>query len=351
MLVFNGILFGTTNHLARDDSGFRWIDDVPGNAFVYGGKHKYSAAEWLAMHDEKPPPLIEKKYVQMAKELGYARPKWQKLLGKKFKDNLVVAQENLEQKLLQTKNTKYEPVWRECQDFIWSMKPVKINRVRYASLKAMNVKLPGFNPVTGSLDPVRYDRKTKTGRLRVVSGPSVLTIKSEHRNMVQGCRQIDFKNMEPRLLLAFLGREVEGDLYENIQKDLNIKGDRSYVKVSIISSLYGSRVVPEISKYFALKEWIAELEKEVKNNILENYFGRPIQTNGVTGHHLLSLWLQSSAADAALLAFSKFFRANPSLKPHWIIHDACIFSGEGNIPEYLYIDDNIRLPIECTDIK
>jgi hypothetical protein len=287
----------------------------------------------------------------MAAELGLENPKWQKILGKNFNKSLEKANRDISEHLANIDYSDYEKTWRDCQDFIWSMKPTKINRVRYASLKAMNVNLPGFNPVTGSLDPVRYDRKTKTGRLRVVSGPSVLTIKAEHRNLVSQCRQIDFKNMEPRLLLAFLGKEIEGDLYENIQQELNLKGDRSYVKVSIISSLYGSRVVPEISRFFAMEEWIKQLESSKENNILKNYFGRPINVKDVFGHHLLSLWLQSSAADAALLGFSRFFKEYPHLVPHWIIHDACIFSGEGDVPEYLYIDENIKLPIECTEIK
>ena len=156
--------------------------------------------------------------------------------------------------------------------------------------------------------------------------------------------------MEPRLLLSFVGKEVEGDLYENIQKDLNLKGDRSYIKVSIISSLYGSRVVPEISRYFAINEWIKQLEAEKKDGWINNYFGRPISVIDVNGHHLLSLWLQSSAADAALLGFARFFKENKNLNPHWIIHDACIFSGNGDIPKYLYITDKIKLPVECTEI-
>jgi len=351
MLVFNGILFGTETHLVKDENGFRWIEEVPEEAFVYGGRHRYSVDEWLSIVDDPLPSLIDKKYKRMAQELGLENPKWQKILGPSFNKALKLANEEVAKKLKDVKYLEYESTWRECQDFIWSMKPTKINRVRYASLKAMKVNLPGFNPVTGSLDPVRYDRKTKTGRLRVVSGPSVLTIRAEHRNLVSGCRQIDFKNMEPRLLLAFLGKEVDGDLYENIQKELNIKGDRSYVKVSIISSLYGSRVVPEISRFFAMDEWIKQLEASKEKHILKNYFGRPINVKDVHGHHLLSLWLQSSAADAALLGFSRFFKENPTLVPHWIIHDACIFSGEGTVPEYLYINDSIKLPIECTEIK
>lgn len=350
MIIFTNKMFGTENHLSYD-SGYSWINDIPSNAFVYDDNHKYSISEWLIISNQEVPQLIEEKYRKMAEELNLVNPSWHKLLGRAFKDQLKAISESTSKAIEGCEYSDYENVWRTCQDFIWSMKPAKINTPRYASLKALNVNLPGFNPITGSIDPVRYDRRTKTGRLRVIEGPSVLTIKAEHRNIIKGCRQIDFKNMEPRLLLAFLGKEIEGDLYTKIQEDLKIKGDRSYVKVSIISSLYGSRVVPEISKYFAIPQWIDELERDKKDGWIRNYFGRPIDVEDVTGHHLLALWLQSSAADAALLAFAKFFNERPDLTPHWLIHDACIFSGEGTVPEYLYINENIKLPIECTVIK
>jgi hypothetical protein len=350
MIIFTNKLFGTENHLMYN-SGYEWIDSIPSDAFVYDGAHKYSLSDWFSITGSNIPALVEEKYKKMAEELNIENPSWHKLLGNSFKKQIKKITNSTDKMIQECDYRDYEPVWRECQDFMWSMKPAKINRARYASLKALNVNLPGFNPVTGSIDAVRYDRKTKTGRLRVTEGPSVLTIKSTHRNIVKDCRQIDFKNMEPRLLLAFLGKEIHGDLYANIQKDLNLKGDRSYVKVSIISSLYGSRVVPEISEYFAIPHWIEELEKDKKNGWIRNYFGRPISVENVNGHHLLALWLQSSAADAALLAFSKFFKEREDLVPHWIIHDACIFSGEGDIPEYLYINEDIKLPIECTVIK
>tara|TARA_B100001250_G_scaffold315724_1_gene278037 strand:+ start:110 stop:580 length:471 start_codon:yes stop_codon:yes gene_type:complete len=156
--------------------------------------------------------------------------------------------------------------------------------------------------------------------------------------------------MEPRLLLAFAGKFIEGDLYKKIQQDLGIKGDRTYIKVSIISSMYGSRIVPEIADYFALNEWTRQLENQVQSGWIENYFGRPINCKDIKGKHLLALWLQSSAADAALLGFSKFFSERKDLKPHWVIHDACIFSGSGEIPKFLQITPEIKLPIVCTEV-
>lgn len=351
MIVFTKDLFGSENHLAYDE-GYRWINNIPNDAWVYGNlSHPYSIKEWLRMYNVDIPNLVEKKYIRMAEVLGLENPPWQQLLGESFSKNFKLLANDIKLKISISENKKYEANWRKIQSFINSLHPTKADIIRYNSLIAMHGDLPGFNITTGSINPVRYDRRTKTGRLRVTEGPSVLTLKAEYRNVLKDCRQIDFKNMEPRLLLAFLGKEIEGDLYEKIQKDLDIKGDRSYIKVSIISSLYGSKVIPEISKYFALKEWINQLEKDIKDDWIYNYFGRPIYVKDVKGHHLLSLWLQSSAADAALIAFADFFEQNNNLVPHWLIHDACIFSGDGKIPEYLYIDEKLKLPIECTEIK
>jgi hypothetical protein len=351
MIVFTKDLFGTENHLAYE-SGYKWVDKIPDDSWSYGNRaYPFPASEWLAMYNIEIDSVIEKKYIRMAEVLGLENPPWQQLLGSKFSGNIKSLAVDIADKMKLNENKEYEKHWRMIQRFISNLEPAKADALRYSSLRAMNVDLPGFNITTGSINVVRYDRRTKTGRLRVSSGPSVLTLKSEYRTILKNCRQIDFKSMEPRLLLAFLGKEIEGDLYEKIMTDLKIKGDRSYAKVAIISSLYGSKVIPEISKYFAIEEWIYQLQADIKSDWINNYFGRPIYVKNVKGHHLLSLWLQSSAADAALIAFAKFFNQNKNLSPHWIIHDACIFSGTGDIPEYLYINDSLKLPIECTEIK
>ena len=350
MIVFSKRIFGTTTHLLYDN-GFRWSKEIPKEAWVYGEMHPYNISDYLDTWHLKLPRLVEKKYRRMAEVLGVRNPPWNELLGSKFKGGFNKLFQILKCEISQKGSDSYVETYRECQEFLWKLTEPKIDTIRYNSLKAMGSNLSSFRVKNSKLSVVRYNRQTKTGRLKVMSGPSVLTLKSEHRNMLLDCRQVDFQNMEPRLLLAFLGKNVDGDLYENIQKDLGLSGDRSYIKLSIISSLYGSRVVPEISRYFAIEAWIEELEANVKDGWIRNYFKRPIKVENIKGHHLLSLWLQSSAADASLLGFSKLFKDNYNLEPHWVIHDACIFSGNGSIPKYLEITKDIKLPIVCTEIK
>jgi hypothetical protein len=350
MLAFSKNIFGTTTHLLYDN-GFRWSEEIPEEAWVYGEIHPYSISDYLGTWHLKLPGLVDKKYKRMVDILGIVDPPWNELLGSKFKGGFNKLFQILKYEISEKGLDPYRETYRICQDFLWKLQPAAVDITRYNSLKAMGFNLSTFGIRNSKLQVVRYNRTTKTGRLKVMSGPGVLTLRSGHRNMLAGCRQVDFQNMEPRLLLAFLGKTVEGDLYENIQKDLGLVGDRSYIKLSIISSLYGSRVVPEISRYFAIEAWIKELESNVEDGWIRNYFERPIKVDNIVGHHLLSLWLQSSAADASLIGFSNMFKDNYNLSPHWVIHDACIFSGSGKIPEYLEITKDIKLPIVCTEIK
>ena len=121
-------------------------------------------------------------------------------------------------------------------------------------------------------------------------------------------------------------------------------------KLAIFSSIYGGKPYKKVDEIFQIKRWIARLTKSIKDGILENYFGRPINVEGYSENKLLALWLQSSAVDAVLLGFNNLFSENPFLKPHWVIHDACIFSGSGEIPKYLYINENIKLPVSVSEI-
>ena len=95
-----------------------------------------------------------------------------------------------------------------------------------------------------------------------------------------------------------------------------------------MAALYGSgrgdKFAKMLEDYFQLPEKVKELESQVQNDTIRNMFGRIINLNGILGKHLLALWLQSSAADAALFGFYNFSK-QVDIVPHWIIHDGLIF--------------------------
>ena len=140
---------------------------------------------------------------------------------------------------------------------------------------------------------------------------------------------IDFVSIEPNVLLVSQGRKPRTDIYDTLQTDIfDNKISRAKVKIATMAALYGSgrgdKFAKMIEEYFQLPEKIKELESQVEDDSIRNMFGRKINLNGTSGKHLLALWLQSSAADAALYGFYNFSK-KVDIVPHWIIHDGLIF--------------------------
>ena len=75
-------------------------------------------------------------------------------------------------------------------------------------------------------------------------------------------------------------------------------------------------------------------------------YGRPIVIGDATKNHLLSLWLQSSAVDAALTGFCNLLSGHKLAKPHWIIHDALIINKVDISVDHLDVGNNFSLPIK-----
>ena len=344
MLSICNKITGTESYLTWTGS-WTWQHEVKN--YLFGCPHPRSIEPLLKIHGYDVKPLVEQKYLRMATELRLTEANFIGLIGPKFKDHLATYTQEMWQNFENIKDHRYTQFYYDTNDWLWTLQPAPLDGIRLKSIESMGHKYK-FRKAQGFIEPVRYVRsKIKTGRLSVINGPQVMTMKAEHRNMLKNCRQIDFSSMEPRFLLNVSGQHVDGDLYEWVAKHAGLSDDRTHTKIAIISSLYGSaRQIPAVTKLFALEEWEKQLEANVVDNVIENYFGRPIQTEGVKGRHLLSLWLQSSAADAAIKGFADFFRANTHLKPHWIIHDACVFSGEGNVPNEIIIND-MKFPITC----
>ena len=348
MLSISNKITGTAKFLTWDSGSWSWKDTV--QKYIYGSSHARGLEPLLKLHGIELSPLIEKKYLLMASELGLQQANFVGLIGPKFKQRLVEYTEDVANKFESIKDHRYTSFYFDTNDWLWTLEPTPLDYNRYKALKVSGTKF-NFKHNGEYIEAVRYVRsKIKTGRLSVIKGPQVMTMRKEHRNIAKGCRQIDFSSMEPRFLLNVSGIPVEGDLYEWVAKEAGLSDDRTHTKIAIISSLYGSaRQIPKVTELFGLREWEKQLEADVVDNVIENYYGRPIQTEGVLGRHLLALWLQSSAADAAIKGFTDFFRKNTHLKPHWVIHDACVFSGEGTVPTEIIID-GMNFPITCEDI-
>jgi len=360
MFTIDKNILDSEKHLYVTEDNYYWVDYH--KDWVFGAQSTLNVKELLETWNITLPTIVDKKYIAMKRQLNIrGNVPWSKLIGKRpvrKKLNIIIAE--LKKFFKEHESDSYLEILNRTQSFIWSLAPAPIDKTSFEVAKAiadtqgyLKSIIPSYNDEDnlGYINPPRYCRATKTGRLKVISGLNVVGLKKNLRDIVQGCRMIDFSSMEPRFLLATNGDHVEGDIYEWIGNKAKLKGNRTKQKVEIISSMYGSKKIPEVDKILKIEKKISEIKKSKKGNMIKNYFGRPIFAEERNDRHLLSLWLQSSAADAALLAFEIFFKNNPNLKPHWIIHDAVIFSGIGSIPDELKITENLSLPVKVEEIN
>ena len=359
MFTIDKNILDSNMHLYITEDRFYWVDSH--KDWVLGAHGPLNINQLLNIWNINIPTIVDKKYVAMKRQLNLSgSTPWPKLIGKRIvrkKLNNIILE--LKKFFKDYKNDEYIRRHQVIQNFLWSLAPIPIDKTSFDNAKAfadtqgyLKSIVPYQQEVLSDyfISPPRYSRETKTGRCKVSSGINVVGLKKSLRNIAINCRQIDFSSMEPRFLLATNGDHVEGDIYEWIGKKANLKGSRTKQKIEIISSMYGSKKILEVDKILRIEEKISEIKKNKKGNMFKNYFGRPIFAEERNDRHLLSLWLQSSASDAALLAFANFFKYNPKLKPHWVIHDAVIFSGIGNIPDELEITKDLSLPIKVEDI-
>ena len=229
-------------------------------------------------------------------------------------------------------------------------------------LKSMLSMAKGSNRLPVS----RYDRvSTKTGRLTIKAGPQVLTLKKEHRDVFipsspsRKLYEIDFVSLEPRVALCIAGKSVKSDVYAAFSEQSGLGVSRDVAKLAVLCALYGAGkyrlesvlrednsgvsahvLLKEVNNFFAVNNLSKSLVAEASSGFIHNCFGRPIEVDDNRNTMLVNNFLQSSAADIAILGFLDFFeKLNSIVFPKFIIHDALVFEADpkhiGAVNEYV----------------
>jgi len=256
------------------------------------------------------------------------------------------------------------------------IEPVKINCKLYENLIEDDLKqgigiLKTFKPNhDGYASKVEYSKSsTVTGRLKVISGPNILHLNKEYRNILESkwgadgsLVYLDYKSLEPRVLLVTNKIKTIGsipysgslprDIYQHIISELNLDGlvTREEVKTTIISLLYGASreavcfrlknivespndLVDLVTEYFGLDSLKTELLEDYESNdkkFISNFYNRPIFCEDTNPSTLINYYVQSTSVDAALLGFQKvidrliFTDTLNVFSPRFVLHDALI---------------------------
>ena len=252
----------------------------------------------------------------------------------------------------------YKSVWCPSGQLLCSLKSARVDTNVYKELATSIGHDSGafetFKPGAGGfLQPIVYDRfATRTGRLTVIEGPNILTLKKEYRKMLKSTYSdgvicsLDFGALEARIILAEAGKSTtNADLYGELANELfDGKIDRNTVKIAVISELYGAskgslanrlgingykldEFVTTIRSYFG----VAELRKRLKDEFIRlgkvcNKHGRYLELDDPQDHLFVNTFAQSTGVDVALLGFKSIMDrlGIDGVRPLFVLHDALI---------------------------
>jgi len=221
-----------------------------------------------------------------------------------------------------------------------------------------------FRPdADGFAQPIVYKKGDATGRLSIESGPKILHLKKEYRNMIksrwEGGRilQADYVSLEPRILLSLVGKTPDDDVYTHVMntalKDVDIT--RKEAKIIVMGVLYGigdtklqsmlgstinaSVVMSKVKEHFNVSALEYKLKKEYDEcGFVRNHYGRILNPSRSDGPGLISYHVQSTGVDLALQGFNKLIKhiQKYSIKvaPIMIIHDAILLDVHPEVDEY-----------------
>lgn len=349
---------GSSRSLVYDGKSYSWYSKIPKDVWTLGSKnYTHRNIEFVidsvGEQISKSPCEIRKKiYKSLRNEEDDEFIPWSLVLDdgyfKTYIQNLL---DQLWCFLNKWNDTYYMKALIDNRAFLESFKcaHVDLKKLELYKSKERKNQLRSFIPNSdGVLDKISYDQfGSQTGRLTVKSGPQILTLKKEFRDILKSrykngkIFEIDFVSMEPRVALSLIGKNPGDDVYISLSQELfENKYERDVIKLAVLSTLYGSKslsgidiewqekrkIQAKIRDAFQIKKIENNLLDQInKNGYIESRLGRRIFPKNKKKNILYNNFIQSAAADIALIAFKKMIsKISRDIEPLFVIHDAII---------------------------
>ena len=349
---------GTDADFVIENEMGKWSNDASGVEYVIGDpKSALSVDQLLSLYGIEIPSVATDRFRTAMNVVGSQAPPWQKIIPRKeyisrFRDLVSKAQSAVS--VLQ--GNEYSSFFLKSNSVFSSLVPSHVDVAALDSYLAEQ-DVAALRSVkrllSGSVLPApNYNRvKTKTGRLTIVEGPQILTLKKEFRSVFKSSfeggslYEIDFVSLEPRVALNLAkGDDSQDDVYKCFVDTHDLQITRDTAKLAVLCALYGAgtskltrvlkqdnskvtarQLLSKISAFFGVNDLTDVLKSQSKSGYITNYFGRPIEIDDNRGSILVNNFLQSTASDLAIHAFSSFSEDKkfPAL-PVFIIHDALV---------------------------
>jgi len=369
-ICIHSSLVGGNLHLCVGGDTFKWVKSVPEDAWLCGESdyHTRSIEVLSRAVGENLSTLPSESHRVMWETLrqdGCSGVPWKWALKEaKFRAYLKQLVDNSKQLLETYNDSYYTNEFITIRQFLQGLTRCSIDTAAVRKILSNPDQRDGaLRSFTHNLEgllsqPVYSQTASCSGRLTIVSGPSILTLRKDRRSLLRSSHengslvQVDFVSLEPRVALSLSGSSTVDDVYEIIKRDvLGSTVSRADAKIATIASLYGmsarklSEMIGEedisiardalkkIREYFKIPSLEKSLFRDHSDSgLIKNHYGRIMKTEDISRHVLVNRFIQSTAADGALLAFSSLFRELEKNKikalPVFTIHDAVIFDVE-----------------------
>lgn len=359
-------LIGTKQHLLVAD-GFSWVDEVIENVWHLDGSFKASnrcldtllRLGNVALDINPPERYVQAMTTVMSGSSAWPPP-WQDLMPKATHRSFVQALVKRVEETLGRLNVEfYDRIWVPGNEVFGSLERAYVDVKRWKAYEESGegnvAALRSFHPDENGLAPeVRYNRfGTKTGRPTVASGPNILTLKREQRNLLTSrwgshgrVVMLDFSALEVRIILYEADQDcADPDLYQELN-ELLFKGKlpRDVIKGAVICDLYGQSrralgqrlgiqgkhldaFIEKIRAHFKVEQLLQTVKKQfVDDGFILNRYGRQVKIDEPLDHVLINAYAQSTGADVVTLGFQEVINRIRPLKavPIYLLVDAIL---------------------------
>jgi hypothetical protein len=211
------------------------------------------------------------------------------------------------------------------------------------------------------------------GRPTIESGPSILTLKKEHRKLIGSkfgslgrVLYLDFSALEIRVLLYEAGQHCDDpDLYAELNRELfKEKLPRDTVKQAVISDTYGQSkwtigeqlgirgkhldmFINRLRSHFRTDVLLKTIKQQfIEQGFIRNHYGRRVAIDEPLDHIFINSYAQSTGADVVILGFNQILKQIAGLRaaPIFLLSDAILI--DCHVEDLEKLKDLGRLTIE-----
>jgi len=363
--ISKDIIFSELNKTySLEDNCFTKTKQTP---WVYGKTEydSYNIKELFKLYDIELDFQIPQKFKNCINQLNLKDNGviWEYILPDTIYEELVSEfAESISINFKQLDTDYYTNTFKITNKFLNDLRPAKLNRkkllkyIRSEENKTSISNLETFvSNEQGYCYPVVWNRfASRTGRLVVKSGPRILLLKKEYKDMLESryeggrIMQFDYVSFEARLALSMADKYCDKqDVYQFINQEM-FSGtlERNVVKEITLATLYGMSIdnlasklymehdevsehTNKIKRYFRFNQTYESLFDDVKKTgKLKSFFGRNIRVDNHAPGAIYNSYIQSTGVDAALLGFNSIneFTKKHELNfvPLFVLHDALI---------------------------